>query len=152
VYRVDEGVVRQVKEEMDGFFVGLEGIRAAALSPLPEVVENFSRKWDVTENTVRWLLEAPKEAYEAVRGLLYDLFATRFFTQPVRREELARVFLEMNTEIEKAGLPGEAMWVAGVLVTRFLRPNAVVDEVKNPGEKSADSGLSGAGAAGDSTG
>jgi putative nucleotidyltransferase with HDIG domain len=130
VYRVDEGVVHQVKEEMEGFFVGLEDIRAAALSPLPEVVESFSRKWNVTENTVRWLLEAPKEAYEAVRGLLYDLFAARFFTQPVRREDLARVLLEMNTEIEKAELPGEAMWVAGILVTRFLRPNAAIDEVQ----------------------
>lgn len=130
VYRVDEALVHQVKEEIEGFFSALEDVRKAALPPLPETVENLARKWNVTPKTISWLLEAPQDTYGALRGLLYDLFATHFFLQPVSREEAPQVLLVMNARIEESGLPGEAMWVAGLLVARFFRPNAVIDEAK----------------------
>lgn len=130
VYRVDEAVVRQIKEEMEGFFTALENVRKAALPPLPEAVESLARKWNVTSRTISWLLEAPQETYEGLRGFLYDLFTTHVFLEPIPREDAPRVLLEMNAQIEQAGLSGETMWVAGLLVTRFLRPNAVIDEAK----------------------
>lgn len=130
VYRVDDGTVRQVKEEMEGFFAALEEARKGALPSLPETVESLARKWGVTPKTVLWLLEAPEEVYRSLRGFLYDLFATRFFLEPIPRENANRVLLEMNAQIERAGFSGEAMWVAGLLVARFFRPNAVVDEAE----------------------
>lgn len=130
VYRVDEALVHRVKEEMEGFFSALEDVRKATLLPLPETVETLARKWNVTPKSISWLLGAPQDTYETLRGFLYDLFTTYFFLQPVSREEAPQVLLAMNARIEESGLPGEAMWVVGLLVTRFFRPNAVIDEAK----------------------
>lgn len=130
VYQVDEALVRQVKEEVEEFFGALESVRGAALPPLPEIAENLARRWNITSKTALWLLSVPQDAYEALRGFLYDLFTTHLFLQPVPREDAERVLLTMNAQIEESGFPEEAMWVAGLLVARFFRPNAIVDEVK----------------------
>lgn len=130
VYRVDEVLVRRVKEDLEGFFAALEEVRKASLPPLPETVDALARKWGVTAKTILWLLEAPQDTYEAFRGFLYDLFTTHFFLQPVPREDAARVFLAMSAQIESSGFSEEAAWVAGILIARFFQPNAVVDEAK----------------------
>ncbi|MCX7730864.1 MAG: HDIG domain-containing protein [Candidatus Caldatribacterium sp.] len=128
VYRVDETLVRQIEEEIEGFFSTLESLRRASLSPLPETIENLARTWNVTPKTISWLLGAPQDTYEALRGFLYDLFATHLFFHPVSHKEAPRVLLAMSARIEESGFSGEAMWVAGLLMTRFFRPNAVIDE------------------------
>lgn len=130
VYRVDDRIVRQVQGEMERFFAMLEEIRGTAPSPLPESVEDLSHRWNMTPGTLLWLLEAPQDVYEHIKEFLQSLFTIHFFSQPVRQEDVAQTLLEMNAGIERAGFSGEAMWIVGLLVTRFLRPNAVVDEAR----------------------
>lgn len=130
VYRVDEEVVQETQRELEQFFSTFEEIRTHTLPSLPETVESLSRKWNVTKRTVLWLLEAPDEVYRQVRSFIHDLFATRFFSRPLRREDLSQVLLDVNTSLEESGLSEGAVWVLSLLVTRFLRPNAVVDELQ----------------------
>ncbi len=126
VYRVDSQTLDKIRQELEEFFKSVEEVRPTYLLLSLDFRDTFSKKWRITPGVVEWLVASPQEEYEKVRGITFDLI-NRYLSSPIREEELENKILEAYSELERMGLTGDEIRVAGALIFRFLRPTAVID-------------------------
>ncbi|HOQ67391.1 MAG TPA: HDIG domain-containing protein [Candidatus Atribacteria bacterium] len=126
VYRIDLQMVNKIREELEEFFSSLEEVRPAYSVLSEEFRDTFSKEWKITPGVLEWLLAAPQEEYEKVKGIAFDLI-NRYLAHPIREEELEDKILEAYSELDRMDLTAEEARVAEALIFRFIRPTAVVD-------------------------
>jgi len=126
-YQVDPNVVRSVKEEVNQFFSSLEEIRAGVSSLSPSVREEFSGKWRITQGTFDRLVFSREEEYLKIKNIFLEMLV-RYLAQPIRQEDLVRTILDVSAELERIYPQEGEERVVSLLLYRFLKPNAVLDD------------------------
>jgi len=127
MYKIDEGFVRDLKKEYATFFQELETIRTGSMTSVPfEVKEEFCRKWKITPGVFEWFITSPQEKYDSLKNVFLTTMDNNL-TQPIREGKLEETILEIYAGFERMNLDIEEIRVLNLLISRFLKSNAIID-------------------------